>query len=72
MPDSPNRTFQWRDPNTPLADLSPGQIAHCDPPPGETGSWVVLRGFDGMGKGPLRWAGATEDGSQVHLSSGRF
>ncbi len=71
MPDTPKPIFRWREPNTPLADLTPGEMAYCDPPAGETGTWVVLRGFDGMGHGPLRWAGTTEDGA-AHLSSGRF
>lgn len=70
MTDQPQLT--WREPNTPLAELAPGQIAYCEPPADQTGgTWVVLRGFDGMGKGPVRLdGGALEDG-QLHLSTRR-
>ena len=70
MTDQPQLT--WREPNTPLAELAPGQIAYCEPPVDQTeGTWVVIRGFDGMGKGPARLDGAHLGEGQIHISTRR-
>lgn len=63
--------FRWREPNTPLAELAPGEIAYAEPPAGQEGMFVNLRGFDGMGKGPLRWNTAPNADGQLFLTSGR-
>lgn len=67
MTDQPQ--FTWREPNTPLAELAPGQISYCDAPEGKTGVFVVLRTFDGLGKGPLDFSGGSNSDGQIHLSS---
>ena len=69
MPENPALQFTWREPNTPLAELAPGQIAHCPAPEGKEGTFVVLRTFDGLGKGPLDFSGSQSIDGQLHLSS---
>ena len=65
-------TLAWREPGPPRAGLAPGQIAFTAPPAGETGEceWVMVRGFDGMGKGPIRFSRPSE-GSEIHATSQR-